>query len=103
MLQRELPRFVVPQENRDVEACGEAKRREASADSDQSLPDANHAEAQEEEDIAVRCVVCLAGLRCVLMLPCRHLCVCRACGLHESLRHCPLCRAPVQDRVVGLL
>lgn len=37
------------------------------------------------------CVICLEGELAAVLLPCRHLCVCRAC-LREIDR-CPICRA----------
>uniref|UniRef100_A0A2P2JCM1 RING-type domain-containing protein n=2 Tax=Rhizophora mucronata TaxID=61149 RepID=A0A2P2JCM1_RHIMU len=32
---------------------------------------------------------------CVLLLPCRHLCLCTACG--SSLRACPICKSTMDD------
>jgi len=30
----------------------------------------------------------------IILLPCRHLCVCRACFVQLTLDKCPVCRAP---------
>lgn len=42
------------------------------------------------------CVICLTDIRNVLLLPCRHLCLCRSCA--ENLKfqsaNCPICRIP---------
>ena len=42
------------------------------------------------------CVICLTDTRNVLLLPCRHLCLCGSCA--ESLKfqsaNCPICRVP---------
>ena len=42
------------------------------------------------------CVICLSDLRNVLLLPCRHLCLCHSCA--ENLKfqssNCPICRIP---------
>jgi hypothetical protein len=49
------------------------------------------------------CCVCLGAPRTTLLLPCRHLCVCNACGTHVVERgtaRCPLCRAFIQARVM---
>lgn len=48
------------------------------------------------EDIV--CVICQDNLRCILMLPCKHLCLCNGCakritGLRRS--QCPICRKPI--------
>lgn len=37
------------------------------------------------------CVICLEGPLAALLLPCRHLCVCRVCL--EEIDRCPICRA----------
>mmetsp|Transcript_2193 Transcript_2193/g.7882 ORF Transcript_2193/g.7882 Transcript_2193/m.7882 type:complete len:293 (+) Transcript_2193:52-930(+) len=52
-------------------------------------------EAQEDYRL---CKVCLDAESCVLLLPCKHLCLCESCV--ASLRSCPLCRQPVQDSAV---
>jgi len=42
------------------------------------------------------CVICLTDIRNVLLLPCRHLCLCGTCA--ENLKYqsanCPICRIP---------
>jgi E3 ubiquitin-protein ligase MGRN1 len=42
------------------------------------------------------CVICLTDIRNVLLLPCRHLCICGSCA--ENLKfqsaNCPICRIP---------
>jgi hypothetical protein len=42
------------------------------------------------------CVICLSDIRNVLLLPCRHLCLCSSCA--ENLKfqsaNCPICRVP---------
>lgn len=37
------------------------------------------------------CVVCLEAPREILLLPCRHVCCCKACA--DRLERCPMCRA----------
>ena len=51
------------------------------------------------------CVVCLSNPKCVVLMPCRHLCVCQDCA--EQLRQhsdclrrqCPLCRAHILETI----
>ncbi|XP_045125895.1 mitochondrial E3 ubiquitin protein ligase 1-like [Portunus trituberculatus] len=46
---------------------------------------------------SLMCVVC-CGLRDVLLLPCRHMCVCGACALQlPEPRACPVCRTEVES------
>jgi len=49
------------------------------------------------------CCVCLTEPKEVLLLPCRHLCVCTTC--FQQLTRCPVCRAEFQSNLVvrGLL
>ena len=45
------------------------------------------------------CVVCLAERKCVVLLPCAHLCLCAGCALRFVGRGavCPVCRTAVED------
>ena len=43
----------------------------------------------------VLCVVCLARLRAVVLLPCRHLSLCALCA--ADVPTCPLCRSTVEQ------
>jgi len=53
-------------------------------------------EENEFEETGLECVICMSDMRDTLILPCRHLCLCRDCA--ESLRYqasnCPICRSP---------
>ncbi|CAM9150765.1 unnamed protein product [Hapterophycus canaliculatus] len=46
------------------------------------------------------CVVCQENERGVLLLPCRHLCVCRGCSERPELTLCPLCRDHIAESLV---
>lgn len=50
----------------------------------------------EEERV---CVICRENLKCVLLMNCRHLCVCKDCGHHDALVQCPLCRETITERI----
>lgn len=45
------------------------------------------------------CVICKESPKCVLLMNCRHLCVCKECGHHNSLVQCPLCRETITERI----
>ncbi|KAK2571929.1 E3 ubiquitin-protein ligase MGRN1 [Acropora cervicornis] len=53
-------------------------------------------EEYDLEETGLECVICMSDMRDTLILPCRHLCLCRECA--ESLRYqannCPICRSP---------
>ena len=45
------------------------------------------------------CVICLDKEKSVILLPCRHVCVCEPCGrtVGAGDRRCPMCREYIQD------
>lgn len=45
------------------------------------------------------CVVCQEHEKSVVLLPCRHLCVCDTCSTHDLLKVCPLCREPIAHKI----
>jgi len=45
------------------------------------------------------CVVCLTEPKCVLLMPCQHLCVCKDCSMRGELNKCPLCRKYVHQKM----
>ena len=52
---------------------------------------------EEEERL---CIVCEDGKKEVLLLPCKHMCLCKNCAstcLFKTIKECPMCRAPVKD------
>jgi len=45
------------------------------------------------------CCCCWELPKSVVLLPCRHMCVCEACGLDEAtMPKCPMCREPILQR-----
>jgi len=45
------------------------------------------------------CVVCQGAEKSVVLLPCRHVCLCKDCARNDAVADCPLCRVPIQDRI----
>ena len=46
----------------------------------------------EEEEEKKMCVVCQTSTKSVLLLPCRHMCLCEDCSRRNEMNKCPLCR-----------
>jgi len=45
------------------------------------------------------CVICVEAEKTMLLLPCRHLCLCGPCSASPQVLACPLCRATIVDRI----
>ena len=47
------------------------------------------------------CVICQEREKTVLLMPCRHLCLCNACGSVENhrIKNCPLCRREIVSKL----
>lgn len=53
-------------------------------------------ELQKEQRL---CVICQEVDKSVVLLPCRHLCLCSSCSSHEDLKLCPLCREVIAHKI----
>ena len=51
------------------------------------------------------CVVCQDKEKCIMILPCRHLCICQDCQgpLQLQNNHCPICRRLVRQTIKAYL
>lgn len=60
-------------------------------------------EGKEEETSQQLCVICQVEKKSVLLIPCRHLCLCQECSrntdMNGKLLHCPLCRVKIEDKI----
>jgi hypothetical protein len=55
---------------------------------------------QEAEEDEYLCVVCEESKKQVILLPCKHMCLCKNCAtvcLFKTLNECPMCRAKIED------
>lgn len=53
---------------------------------------------EEDDEASEECVVCLTEPKDTILLPCRHLCVCRHC--FRQIDKCPVCRTPFETYMV---
>jgi len=51
------------------------------------------------------CVICQDKEKCIMILPCRHLCICQDCQgpLQRQNNNCPICRKPVRQTIKAYL
>ena len=47
---------------------------------------------------SLQCCICLSEPKCVVFMPCRHMCACEECGLSGRLARCPLCTRKIDTR-----
>lgn len=53
----------------------------------------------DDDDDERACVICLDNKRNILIVPCHHLCLCNRCS-HTIKEECPLCRGPVNKKIL---
>ena len=56
-------------------------------------------ELLQNEEKKHSCIICQSEQKSVLLMPCRHMCVCKHCSTHEELRRCPLCREIILQKI----
>lgn len=45
------------------------------------------------------CTICIEREKNILLLPCKHLCLCRKCFKDNNLYECPMCRTPIESHL----
>jgi hypothetical protein len=50
-----------------------------------------------EEDTCMSCVICQDATKRILLLPCKHVCLCIGCSEKEKPTECPMCRAKISE------
>ena len=55
-------------------------------------------ESRGKPDERRLCVVCVETEKSIVLLPCRHMCLCEACSEHKAMTQCPLCRRQIINK-----
>jgi serine/threonine protein kinase len=75
------------------------KRFEALLQSEAAAAVRTAAAAAAQEQ-AYTCVVCEDAQKSVLLLPCKHICMCECCA--GGVQDCPICRVPIEEVITGV-
>ena len=52
-----------------------------------------------EEGIQRLCIICHDREKSVILMPCRHLCLCFECSNHSAVNSCPKCRTVISSKI----
>ena len=52
-----------------------------------------------EEGIQKLCIICHDREKSVILMPCRHLCLCLECSNHSAVNSCPKCRTVISTKI----
>jgi len=83
------------EENKPQDITGEGDKSQEGEDgkSEENLPPPHGYTETASDDKS--CIICLENERCVALIPCGHLCLCRQCC--GSQTKCPICRTPIRE------
>ena len=65
----------------------------------QSVSATQHTMDEDQERL---CVVCEDGKKEIMLLPCKHMCLCKSCAskcLMKQITECPMCRTKIEDNI----
>lgn len=73
-------------------------------DSGENVEDLLFEQVEREREDKL-CVICQDQEKCIMILPCRHLCICQACQgpLQAANNNCPICRKNVRQTIKAYL
>ncbi|XP_023323373.1 uncharacterized protein LOC111697564 [Eurytemora carolleeae] len=79
-------------------------KQQARRGSEGSVEDLLLREVEREREDKL-CVICVDKEKCIMILPCRHLCICEGCQgpLRTHRNICPICRKPVKQLIKAYL
>lgn len=60
-------------------------------------PQQQKSQSSQIEDDERLCVVCEDAKKEIIILPCKHMCLCTKCANFELIKECPMCRGKVED------
>eukprot|EP00249_Psilotum_nudum_P010740 c22732_g2_i1 orf=1464-2561(+) len=93
-LRSSLEQVVAQSREQSKEGCGDSEAEDAESCHYGEGGDVHARTFRENKELKEQrtCRVCRTNDVCILLLPCRHLCLCKDC--ENRLDTCPLCRSP---------
>ncbi|TRY76940.1 hypothetical protein TCAL_14706 [Tigriopus californicus] len=83
----------------------EARLRRNLLEDDEDVEDLLFEQVEREREDKL-CVICQDQEKCIMILPCRHLCICQGCQgalLQAQNKSCPICRRMVRQTIKAYL
>lgn len=83
----------------------EARLRRDNNEADEDVEDLLFEQVEREREDKL-CVICQDQEKCIMILPCRHLCICQGCQgplLQAQNKSCPICRRMVRQTIKAYL
>lgn len=53
----------------------------------------------KETEESSLCVMCISNEKNIILLPCKHLCLCKDCSYNSKLKNCPICRTEITEQM----
>jgi hypothetical protein len=88
-------------EHADVGTIIESPQTRGPVGGESPQPEGVMAGVVEDNDEEGLCVICLTNEKTTVVMPCRHLCLCKECAeeLRQRSPKCPVCRGPIAQLV----
>ena len=97
---RLLPVAFSDVEDRKLEVEGDAdkvgvKTQELFGEDSKPSPPPAPSPSTEVITEGQECIICLDAKKTVVMIPCKHKCLCSSCSKTNDIKECPICRVEV--------
>lgn len=82
-----------------VRLCHECRKKESNENHlkfSQNRNKVSNGSGTQSEDV---CVICMDAEKTVVVMPCRHQCLCVQCSKRFIRRNCPICRAVIEETI----
>lgn len=99
-LQDQLDRLkAVPSFLREIKSVAVCQQLQEELQSSLQRVEARKLELLRLDQESRFCVICQERDRSIVLIPCRHLCLCATCSERADLSRCPICRANIQSKL----